>query len=79
MTDVARYGIIPAFAGGVVGLGAAFALVRTFRALLFGIEPVDPLSFGGGAITLLLVAHAAALGPALRASRVDPSVALRTE
>ena len=77
--DVVRYGVIPAFAGGIVGLGAAFALVRTFRALLFGIEPVDPGSFAGGAIALLLVAHAAALGPALRASRVDPSVALRTE
>ena len=79
MTDVARHGVIPALAGGVVGLGAAFVLVRTFRTLLFGIEPVDPLSFAGGAIALLLVAHAAALGPALRASRVDPSVALRTE
>lgn len=79
MTDVARYGVVPALVGGVVGLVAAFALVRAFRALLFGIEPVDPLSFGGGAIALLLVAHAAALGPAVRASRLDPSVALRTE
>jgi putative ABC transport system permease protein len=79
MRDVVRYGVIPALAGGVVGLGAAFALVRTFRALLFGIEPIDPVSFAGGAIALLLVAHAAALGPALRASRVDPSVALRSE
>ena len=79
MTDVVRYGVIPALAGGAVGLGAAFVLVRTFRALLFGIEPVDPLSFAFGALALLLVAYAAALGPALRASRVDPSVALRSE
>jgi putative ABC transport system permease protein len=79
MTDVARYGVIPALAGSVVGLAAAFVLVRAFRALVFGIEPVDPLSFAGGAIALLLVAHVAALAPALRASRVDPSVALRTE
>jgi putative ABC transport system permease protein len=50
-----------------------------FRALLFGLEPMDPGSFVGGAIALLLVALAAALGPALRASRVDPAVALRAE
>lgn len=79
VTTVVRHGVIPAVAGGAIGLAAAVALVRTFRALLFGIEPVDPGSFAGGAALLLLVALAAALGPALRASRVDPASALRTD
>ena len=63
MTDVARYGVIPALAGSVVGLAAAFVLVRAFRALVFGIEPVDSLSFVGRATALLLVAHGWHLAP----------------
>jgi putative ABC transport system permease protein len=79
LTDTIRHGVLPAVAGGVAGLAIAVALVRTFRALLFGIEPVDPGSFAGGAAALLLIAFGAALGPALRASRVDPAAALRAE
>jgi predicted permease len=79
VTDVVRHGVVPALAGGVIGLAAALALVRIFRALLFGVEPADPASFAGGAVALLLVAAASALGPALRASRVDPASALRAE
>jgi predicted permease len=79
LTNIIRDGVIPAIAGGVAGLAVAVALVRTFRALLFGIEPVDPGSFAGGALALLLIAVGAALGPALRASRVDPAAALRAE
>jgi ABC-type lipoprotein release transport system permease subunit len=57
----------------------AVVLARTFRALLFGVEPLDLTSFAGGAALLLLVALAAAAGPARRASRVDPASALRAE
>jgi ABC-type antimicrobial peptide transport system permease subunit len=70
---------VPAVAGGVIGLGIAVALARTFRALLFDVEPLDLTSFAGGATVLLVVALAAALGPAHRASRVDPVRALRTD
>ena len=79
MSNVVRRGLIPVVLGGVAGLGAALAIARTFRALLFGIEPADAGSFAGGAIVLLAVALAAAIGPALRASRVDPASALRAE
>ena len=79
MSNVLRRGLIPAFAGGAIGLGIALLLARTFRALFFEVAPLDAGSFAGGAAILVLVATAAALAPARRASRVDPSVALRAE
>jgi predicted permease len=79
MSHVLWRGLVPAVAGGVIGLGIAVALARTFRALLFDVEPLDLTSFAGGATVLLVVALVAALGPAHRASRVDPVRALRSE
>jgi putative ABC transport system permease protein len=79
LSHVLARGLVPALAGGALGLGIALALARLFRSLLFGIEPLDPLSFAGGALVLMVVALAAALGPARRASRVDPVTALRTD
>jgi ABC-type lipoprotein release transport system permease subunit len=46
---------------------------------LFGVQPSDPLTFTAVPLILLVVALAAACVPALRASRVDPLVALRHE
>jgi ABC-type antimicrobial peptide transport system permease subunit len=67
-------------AGGVtIGLVAALALTRYLRTLLFEISPTDPLTLGGVAVILLLVALAASWLPARRAARVDPAVALRAE
>jgi ABC-type lipoprotein release transport system permease subunit len=48
-------------------------------ALLFGISPTDVATFAGSALLLAIIAVAASLVPALRASRVDPLVALRDE
>jgi putative ABC transport system permease protein len=79
MSNVLSRGLVPAIAGGAGGLAIAMALARTFRALLFEVEPLDVSSFAGGATLLVLVALAAALGPALRASRIDPVRALRIE
>jgi putative ABC transport system permease protein len=72
-------GLLPAIVGGAVGIAVAMALASTFRALLFEVEPLDVSSYVGSATLLVLVALAAALGPARRASRVDPAVALRTD
>ena len=79
MSNVLRRGLIPACAGGAIGLGIALVIARTFRALFFEVAPVDAGSLAGGAAILLMVAVVAALAPARRASRVDPSVALRAE
>jgi putative ABC transport system permease protein len=61
--------------GTVIALGAA----RAMASLLFGVGAADPLSFGGVALLLVLVAIGATLVPALRAARVSPLVAIRTD
>jgi len=65
--------------GLALGLGAALALSQLVRALLFGIGPRDPLALVTASVVLLGVAVAASALPAMRASRVDPMVALREE
>ena len=79
MSTVMRRGVAPALAGGLAGLAAAIGVARVFRALLFGIEPIDPISVLAGGALLTLVAAAAAFLPAWRASSVNPSTALRSE
>jgi len=65
--------------GAAIGLVAAAALSRSISAFLFGVEPLDPLTFGSVAIVLTLTAALASAAPALRAARVDPVVAFRNE
>lgn len=70
-----RIGLI----GVALGALGAFVLTRLMRQLLFGVESFDPLTFGVTAVLLALVVLAACYVPALRATRVDPMVALRYE
>jgi putative ABC transport system permease protein len=63
----------------VIGLAVAAAATRLLSSQLFGIRAIDPLTFTTVPILLALVAIAACYLPALRASRVDPIVALRSE
>ena len=79
MSRTLTRGLLPAALGGVIGVGIALALARTFRALLFGIESVDAGSAAAGLVALIAIATVAALGPARRAARVDPVQALRAD
>ena len=63
--------------GIVAGSLAALVLVRGLAGFLYGVAPHDPLTFATVGLLLLAVAALACLAPALRASRVDPVVALR--
>jgi putative ABC transport system permease protein len=81
--DVLRLVLIDGLAMTVVGIalgvGAALALTRYLRSLLFEVTPTDPLTFVGVALLFLAVALAACYIPARRAMRVDPMEALRYE
>jgi putative ABC transport system permease protein len=72
-------GLVLALAG--IGLGLVLALVagRSMQTLLYGVSAADPLTFVSVAVMLALVALAASLVPAWRATRVNPVVALKTE
>lgn len=63
--------------GILLGIGAALAVTRLMRGLLYGTGPSDPLTFVAVAVLFTLVALAACYIPARRASRADPMIALR--
>jgi putative ABC transport system permease protein len=65
--------------GIAMGIALGLALARAVSTLLFQISPYDPITLGGVLLALILVASCACLVPALRAARVDPLLALRTD
>jgi len=76
---VMRNGVILALTGIAIGVGGAFALTRFLKTLLFGIAPTDSPTFLIVSLGLFVIAVAACLIPARRATKVDPLVALRCE
>ena len=81
--DVSRLivvqGLRPAMIGITIGLVGAVFTSRILRGLLFGVTPIDPLTFAAAPPALLAVAAFACYLPAVRATRLDPTAALRAE
>jgi putative ABC transport system permease protein len=65
--------------GAVIGLAAAAALGRTISTFLFGVQPLDPMTFASVGIILAVTAAIASAAPAIRAARIDPVAAFRNE
>jgi predicted permease len=76
---VLKEGVPLIVAGLALGLVGAFGLTRLMASLLFGVSPVDPVTFASVAVTLSAVALLASYLPARRASALDPTEALRWE
>jgi putative ABC transport system permease protein len=72
-------GLRPALLGLILGLTASAGATRLIRSLLYGTAPYDPPVIAAVIAILLLIASLACIFPALRASRLNPMHALRTE
>jgi putative ABC transport system permease protein len=79
MKMILGQGMLLVSVGVVIGLAAAFGLMRFLGSLLFGVKATDPLTYATVTITLTAIALLAAFVPAQRATRVDPILALRQE
>jgi macrolide transport system ATP-binding/permease protein len=76
---VLREVLVVAAVGVAAGLGAAWATTRFVESYLFGMKQHDPGVLVGAVVVLIVAAGAAGFGPAWRAARIDPLVALRHE
>jgi putative ABC transport system permease protein len=72
-------GVVLVLIGAGLGLALAFAATRVVKSLLFGVSATDPLTFVLVVVVLIAVALLASYLPALRATKIDPLVALRYE
>jgi len=74
-----RQGLVLAAVGAAIGLAAAVGLTRLMSSILFKTTALDPITYAGVSVLLILAAALASYVPARRATEVDPLEALRTE
>jgi predicted permease len=79
MWSVLRRALLLMTIGVAIGTAGALALTRVMAGLLYEVHPTDAVTFAGSALLLALLAVAAGLIPAWRATRLDPLVALRAD
>jgi len=72
-------GMKPALAGIVAGIAGALFATRLMSSLLFHVSAMDQITFAAVAVSLIGVAIMACVLPAIRATRIDPTIALRRE
>jgi putative ABC transport system permease protein len=76
---VVRQGMMQALAGTAAGIVGALLLAKLMTGMLYGVRPNDPVTFGGVMVVLGLVALLASCVPARKATRIEPTAALRSE
>jgi ABC-type antimicrobial peptide transport system permease subunit len=74
-----RRGLMLNCIGGIIGLALALGLSRWIASLLFGLTPLDPLTYAAAAVLITLAATAGSYVPARQAASVDPMETLRSE
>jgi putative ABC transport system permease protein len=83
MTDVIRLVVGSAVrviaAGVVIGLALAAVVGQSLATFLFGVQPLDSITFGSVMIVVAVTAAVAIVAPAWRAACTDPAVALRSD
>jgi len=76
---VLREGLVLTLAGLAAGFAIALSVAGLLKSLIYGLKTTDPWTLAAGSLMLLFVAFSAMYVPAMRASRVDPKVAIRYE
>jgi putative ABC transport system permease protein len=79
VTMIVKHAVLLALAGVALGAGLALLAGRAMQALLAGVSPMDPVTFGGAVVLSVVMTLAGTLLPTLRAMHVDPIAVIRTE
>jgi putative ABC transport system permease protein len=79
MRLVVGRGLLLTVSGLAIGAGASAALLRSMASLLFGVQPIDPVTFVVALAVLGTIAMIASIAPAIRAMQADPAATLKSE